>query len=346
MDGGGAAALRSTIRAQQGGFNIKKYPWAEEYFVIGDQNNVLCMNELPNFLNHDHCVISYEENVCVKEYDKPTNTLVDVQLSITFDDVTLASLHNATNATRYLYAVSNLRWEESVVNGNVTALPCTPGVNPVSRWKPRQDLSANECTNSLTAKSNTALKHALETSNDANPYLRDIYLWNELEENGCDEVDYDSYGMLIMAEEVCFENVYPDYMSVFDFTGYEEEHPTGTTVAYINNWTAIGILEYPDYHPMSYFEELKEAWGMIKAVERYSHASTHRVKQGARYGDRIILDQFADQMSLNSDPGSSIFSQFVFLHYAEYSDNALPLNFYSSHSQVSCRQCWNDNTCQ
>ena len=53
---------------------------------------------------------------------------------------------------------------------------------------------------------------------------------------------------------------------------------------------------------MSYFEELKEAYGQIRAAERYSYASTSRVYQGARYGDSIILDQFADQMRLNSDP--------------------------------------------
>ena len=61
-------------------------------------------------------------------------------------------------------------------------------------------------------------------------------------------------------------------------------------------------VEYPDSHPMSYFEQLKEAWGKILAVERYSYASTSRVNQGARYGDTIVLDQFADQANLNGDP--------------------------------------------
>lgn len=84
----------------------------------------LCTNEQPNFLNYDHCKISYDENVCVKEncelisndddsihsnykylmfivYDftlvcfavDSTNTLVDVQLVVTFDDETLANFH-------------------------------------------------------------------------------------------------------------------------------------------------------------------------------------------------------------------------------------------------------------
>ena len=93
------------------------------------------------------------------------------------------------------------------------------------------------------------------------------------------------------------------FRSIYDFTGYEDEHPVNTTnVAYITNWTTVGILEYPDDHQMSYFEELKEQFGKILAVERYSYASTSRVNQGARYGDSIVLDQFAEQMRLNNDP--------------------------------------------
>ena len=103
--------------------------------------------------------------------------------------------------------------------------------------------------------------------------------------------------------------------SLYDFTGYEAEHPVTTTgVTYINNWTSIGIMQYPDNHPVSYFEEMKETWGKIQAVERYTYAksidgregvtlkTTSRVNQGARFGDSIILDQFADQMRLNENP--------------------------------------------
>ncbi|KAL7554934.1 hypothetical protein ACHAWF_018496 [Thalassiosira exigua] len=312
IDGGGETVLRSTIRSQRDGLKPLKYPWAEEYYIFNDQNIALCSNEQPNFINQDHCVVSYEENVCVKEYLDSSNTLVDVQLVIKFDDGTLANMHNATlvnyNETtgvdnrRYFYAVSNLRWDDSVVNGNITVLPCVPE-NPVSRWKPRPDLDNSNCVNDLTDRSTAAFVHALESSNDENPYLRDIYLWNDLDEDGCDEVDYDKYGMLVMTNEGCWENMHPDYMSIYDFTGYEDDHPVSTTgIAYINNWTAVGIMEYPDSHPMSYFEQLKEAWGKILAVERYSYASTSRVNQGARYGDTIVLDQFADQANLNGDP--------------------------------------------
>lgn len=122
--------------------------------------------------------------------------MVDVQMVLTFDDATLANFYTATlsgynetgiDNSKYLYAVDNLRWDESVVNGNITVLPCVPE-NPVSRWKPRPDLNASDCTNTMTTRSNDAFVHALETSNDENPYLRDIYLWNDLDEDGCDEI--------------------------------------------------------------------------------------------------------------------------------------------------------------
>jgi hypothetical protein len=98
-----------------------------------------------------------------------------------------------------------------VLNGNIAVLPCTPFENPVSRWKPQPDLNATICTNTLAPQTNMVLKHALETSNDENPYLRDIHLWNSLLEDGCDESDCDAYGMLIMTDE-CWENTHPDYM--------------------------------------------------------------------------------------------------------------------------------------
>ena len=101
----------------------------------------------------------------------------------------------------------------------------------------------------------------------------------------------------------CIAKLAPTHRSIYDFTGYEARHAANTTVAYINNWTSIGIMQYPDYHPASYFEDLKNDTLLTRPVERYSYASTYRVNQGARYGDSLQLDQFADQLQLNLDPG-------------------------------------------
>merc|ERR1712194_221114 len=122
-----------------------------------------------------------------------SHTLVDVQLVVTFNTETLSKLHNATavdgiGKSHYLYAIDNLRWDEDVLNRNVIGTPCMPD-NPVSRWRPRTDLEASSCTNTLTDRSTAALARALETSNDENPHLRDIYLWTDLDGDGCDEDD-------------------------------------------------------------------------------------------------------------------------------------------------------------
>lgn len=220
IDGGGNSVLRSTLRTHRDGFKTMQYPWEEEYYVFNDHNIALCSNEQPNFINQDNCVLSFEENVCVKEYVETGNSLVDVELVITFNDETLSKLYNIThwsslqsgiNDTRYIYAIDNLRWDDSILDGNVT-LPCA-GENPLSRWILRSDLDSSNCTNTLTNKTNTVLAHALESSNDENPSIRDIYLWNDAIEDGCDDVDNDMYGMLIMTEtEGCWENVHPDYL--------------------------------------------------------------------------------------------------------------------------------------
>jgi hypothetical protein len=198
-----------------------KYDWSEMYYVHNEHNIALCLNEQHNLLNQVKCVLSFEENVCVEEYRTSTNTLVDVVAAIKFDDTTLAGLYNAScssynattgfNQTKYIYAVKNLRWDNSILNGNVTRLSCSPG-NPESRWIPRHDLGPSNCTNSLTSRSNAAFVQALVSSNDENEFTRDLYLWNDLEEDGCDEVDYDQHGMLITWKEGCWENVYPDLL--------------------------------------------------------------------------------------------------------------------------------------
>ena len=186
----------------------------------------MCINEQPDFLNFDHCKLSYEENTCVKEY-KGGAGVVDVNLVITFNDETLAQLHNVTRASiaeanetagtpavdnsRYIYVVDGLRYDASNTDGTVDILPCM-GDNPTSRWRPRSDISSGECINTLQSDTVAVFRRHLETSNDENPFLRDLYLWNDVEGDGCNELDEMAYGMLIWTNEGCFENVHPDFM--------------------------------------------------------------------------------------------------------------------------------------
>ena len=137
---------------------------------------------------------------------------------ITFDYETMAKIYQYTlmtnegiNNAHYLYAVDGLKWDDSV-NEETTLVPCRPGFSPVSRWKLRSDLDETQCTNDLHEMTNSAFKHALETSNDDNELLRDIYLWNDRPEDGCHEDDYEKVGMFIMTSEGCFENMHPDHL--------------------------------------------------------------------------------------------------------------------------------------
>ena len=223
--------------------------------------------------------------------------------------MTLSKIHNATassyreaNATaninkvdnkRYVYAVSNLRYDEWNTNGSYP-LPCLDG-NPRSRWIPREDLDTTSCINTLQDSSAAALAKAISNSNDQNIFLRDIFLWNSVDEDGCDAADSLEYGMLIMTDEGCWQNVHPDHLSIYDFTKYVLEHPTSNpdTDTSITGFANNGILEYPGNHPMSYFEVLKDAVGndLKKIIEPI-----------ARYGDLMIVDDFASLIEINSDP--------------------------------------------
>jgi hypothetical protein len=275
-------------------------------------NFVLSILYLTTF--SDDCVLSYEENACVVEQpsiftEEKRFTNGNVEITLTFDSDTLSKIYNATassyreaNATanikaidnkRYILATSNLRYDETNTNGSYP-LPCLEG-NPRSRWIPREGLNASDCTNNLQASSLAALANALENSNDHNVYLRDIYLWNSVEEDGCDPADEFEYGMLVLTNEGCWENVHPDHMSVYDFTRYVVEHPVSdpTSDTSITSFADSGILQYPDNHLMSYFEELKEAlwFGPSKLLTPI-----------ARFGDMMIVDEFAELVGINNDP--------------------------------------------
>ena len=75
------------------------------------------------------------------------------------------------------------------------------------------------------------------------------------------------------------------FRSVFDFTQYISAHPTAKA---ITAFADTGVLVYPSNHTMSYFEDLKDNSKLVSRV--------------ARYGDKMIVDQFADSLLLNENP--------------------------------------------
>ena len=152
------------------------------------------------------------------------------------------------------------------MNVNTTILPCSPNQQPVSRWKIRLDLDEGLCTNNLQSKTVSVFKRALETSNDNNMHLRDIYLWNDLPEDGCHEDDYMARGMKIMTTDGCFENVHPDYLSIYDFTQFingqlmepDRSDERDLWLSFANT----GVLDYLKLVPgkrTSFFEQLRKS---------------------------------------------------------------------------------------
>ena len=76
--------------------------------------------------------------------------------------------------------------------------------------------------------------------------------------------------------------------SVFDFTNYINTPPTHPAPPdTIKKYVDTGILVYPPGHSMSYFEDIKDI--------------TNSVSRVARYGDKMIVDQFAESNLLNLD---------------------------------------------
>jgi len=89
MDGAGPTVLRSSLRSQRNGIVTSRSTigpglFSDTFYVHNDRNIALCVNEQPNLFNFEHCKVSYEENVCVKEYKDARDTLTDVQVRVLF----------------------------------------------------------------------------------------------------------------------------------------------------------------------------------------------------------------------------------------------------------------------
>lgn len=73
----------------------------------------------------------------------------------------------------------------------------------------------------------------------------------------------------------------------------------------ITGFSNVGIMEYPDAHPMSYFMQVIED-KTIKPIFRNFRLSSgggngNTVNAAARYGDKMIVDEFAPQCGISGD---------------------------------------------
>ncbi len=153
-----------------------------------------CANVPRTFLNEKQCQLSTD--ACTSN----SNSAID----ITLDNSTIPILHNLTG--RYVYAIKG---QLVKYDGIVLDHPCTPGLR--SRWEPK---NLTECDfTPLFSDTNSSLFSLLSSSNDRNPYIRDIYFPNE--GMYCNVTDTEPE-IEIEVNGLCWTRVHDEYMSVFD----------------------------------------------------------------------------------------------------------------------------------
>ena len=166
---------------------------------------VSCSSAPRTFLNEDSCQLS--EDACYVSEGKD----VDVELSLE----NLELIHDKTGGedgedTLYVYTVTALRNDP-----DWTDPPCTPGAR--SRW-----IVVDNCTSPGTSwddSTEASFRKLLTSSDDANPYMKDIFFPTST--GGfiaCSFDDMQKFDFKIEINGACYENTHPDNLQVFDMT--------------------------------------------------------------------------------------------------------------------------------
>ena len=193
-----------------------------------------CASAPMNFLNEENCFLSSDENVCAS-VEKNSGTI-----ALTFTN--FEKVHQASMATRYIYAVEGLRQDSSEAAVPYDS-PCTPSAR--SRWVPVDDCSVDTPATDTSA----AFAALISVSTDANPYLRDILF--PLTGIACDPEDDDAYNFRVFVDGQCWQNVHQSHLQVFDFTAWVDEHPNGPAAIQQFAVPESFTLQFPSSHPMS-----------------------------------------------------------------------------------------------
>ena len=219
-----------------------------------------CANVPQNIFNEEGCRLSFDPNVCAPRQD-------EVMTAITLDTDSLIQMFQLTK--RYVYSIQGaMRFDETIhpdtnMDPSVpsVALPCE--LRKRSRWLRlkedsfgnwiRLDGSSAACANTLTSFTSAELESAISSTADANPYMKDVYF-----RGSCSDVDRSKHGMMIYVaeEQQCYENVHPDYMSVYDVSNWAKGGEDSTILHHLGGPAAIrqfkttGVLLYPTSHEM------------------------------------------------------------------------------------------------
>ncbi|KAL3937927.1 MAG: hypothetical protein SGBAC_007063 [Bacillariaceae sp.] len=279
IDGGGKKVVNSLFAEQTSVYNDSPRP---AYY---------CANAPQDIFNEAHCKLSFDPNVCVSSDSAVIN-------AIPFDEDTLKQVFSLTG--RYVYAVKGLIFDSTIHPETaadqdfVVDLPCTQLTR--SRWLKLdstsddtwvyRDGSTGPCTSPVETETTTEFASAIHSSTDQNPIMKDLYF-----RGSCAESDMMKHDMLVFVaeENQCYQNVHPDYLSIFDLTNWApspddtvNHHPGGSGV--IRKWTDTGIMDYP--------------------AERYSWHTMDRwhrvVKEEERFGE--FIGRVGDSVSFEDLP--------------------------------------------
>eukprot|EP00051_Salpingoeca_urceolata_P032686 m.16891 g.16891 ORF g.16891 m.16891 type:complete len:2374 (-) comp5352_c0_seq1:24-7145(-) len=166
--------------------------------------------------------------------------------AVALDEETLRIWYESSN--RFVYYMANLRLE-----GDFRVSPC---LTTYSRWRRYDNATCPAPTDTLRNATLAAMRAALGTSLDTNPYVRDIDLRGDVD---CMDDGEETIGAQVQVGTTCFEHVHPDAFGVRDFTYWVANHDGNDDAADNNRpnpiakWAEQGLtyIAFPGDHPMT-----------------------------------------------------------------------------------------------
>ena len=199
-----------------------------------------CSNVPRTFLNERGCQLTLDPNAC-----EPT-VFIDGYVKLSPENIKLFF----TKHKRFVYSVRNLRLEDD----KKVESPCKHGVR--SRW--RNFGTSNECDQNLHSSTASIFRTLLLNSEDTNPHIKDLYL--PTSEN-CHVDDSVKVEFSLNLNGDCWKTVHPDFLNVYDFTGWTLKHPGNSSNQMAIKQFALNgehSLAYPDSHGMPRWNNYKK----------------------------------------------------------------------------------------
>eukprot|EP00547_Thalassionema_nitzschioides_P008451 CAMPEP_0194227304 /NCGR_PEP_ID=MMETSP0156-20130528/42790_1 /TAXON_ID=33649 /ORGANISM="Thalassionema nitzschioides, Strain L26-B" /LENGTH=2008 /DNA_ID=CAMNT_0038959783 /DNA_START=685 /DNA_END=6711 /DNA_ORIENTATION=- len=211
-----------------------------------------CSNVPKTFFNSKSCKVSNELSACgTYQFQESGSFVLDSNAVLDLYDIT----------KKYVYAIAGLRPDVS---------PCVRGV--ISRWELIDDAL---CENDLDYRTNLRLKQKIQSSSNTNSFLKDVNV-----KGGCDIPNttpdptvLDDGVKIKIDDGECWQHVHKDHLSVYDMTYWTkiDTHPGNKVAADqgkpnpIKKFAKSGeaFLVYPDWHPMSRWEDHKNMFAKI-----------------------------------------------------------------------------------